>query len=100
MKPISPDDDVPRLHGVVENLLGNRGCGFILGDDMVERFFHVTEVEGSLFEDLERGDSVTFVHVETGKGPRANRVRKLGKVGELERKDGEGEEGREGEGEE
>jgi CspA family cold shock protein len=60
--------------GKVKTIRSERGFGFILAEDGVERFFHSTNVAGT-FEDLREGDRVEFDDVASAKGPRATNVR-------------------------
>ena len=54
-----------------------KGFGFITGEDDGDRFFHRSDcLPVSNFDEMEKGDSVDFEHVEGKRGARAVNVRK------------------------
>lgn len=67
---IEPTFDGPdaRLHGRVKWFSTEKGYGFIVGSDSVERYYGVLDVEGA---DLPKaGDQVAFSHAASRRGPR------------------------------
>lgn len=54
--------------------LAERGFGFIDTGDGKDMFFHMSNVEGSRFEDLQEGQRVSYTPGEGPKGPRAENV--------------------------
>ncbi|HEY9289476.1 MAG TPA: DEAD/DEAH box helicase [Candidatus Dormibacteraeota bacterium] len=62
--------------GTVKKIVSDRGFGFIAAEDGTEYFFHQSGVDSSLnFDRLRGGEAVSFDIEQSGKGPRANRVR-------------------------
>ena len=61
--------------GTVKKLVGDKGFGFIAGDNGPELFFHHSAVEGTTFEELQEGQAVEFNEGQGPKGPRAENVR-------------------------
>lgn len=60
------------MTGTIKKLVGDKGFGFIRGEDGVEYFFHRSGVAaGEDFGRLKEGDSVSFLSAEGQKGPRA-----------------------------
>ena len=65
------------MTGTVKALILNRLYGFLRGDDSTDYFFHISDLaDGTIFEDLRRGDSVEFSALEPRpqKGPRATNI--------------------------
>ena len=67
------------MKGHVNKVLGEKGFGFITGEDSREYFFHRTDISGffnDLVTDVDKGEivKVTFDPDETSKGPRARNV--------------------------
>ena len=54
--------------------LAEKGFGFIDTGDGKDMFFHMSNLEGSRFEDLQEGQRVSYVPGEGPKGPRAENV--------------------------
>ena len=54
--------------------LTDRGFGFIETGDGTDMFFHMSNVEGTTFEQLQEGNRVSFEIGEGPKGPRAEKV--------------------------
>ena len=75
-RPISPEDvaSLPRLSGTIKNTNTEKGFGFLVGQDGRDYFFHRSEFAAGEFEQLQRGDAVTFAAAEGSKGPRAHQV--------------------------
>lgn len=68
-------------HGRITRLLPERNCGFILGADGNEVYFHRDSVANGSFDGLAVGDAVRFVAQdrESAHGPQASTVVPLGK---------------------
>jgi CspA family cold shock protein len=63
--------------GTIKKIVGDRGFGFIRGEDGMDIFFHHSSVEGRPFEELTPGQSVEYTldrDDRRGKGPRAASV--------------------------
>lgn len=64
------------MKGTIRKHIADKGFGFIVGDDKIERFFHRSAAPE--FDLLSEGDPVEFDHEESpkrDKGPRAVNVR-------------------------
>ena len=59
--------------GKIKKLVSDKGFGFIEGE-RGELFFHHSSVEGTSFETLREGQTVTYVEGRGPKGPRAENV--------------------------
>jgi cold shock CspA family protein len=75
-----------KLHAVPDNgqvtrLLPEQNCGFILGADGSEIYFHRNSVANGGFDKLTVGDEVRFVaqHAESTQGPQASTAVPIGK---------------------
>lgn len=55
--------------------LTDKGFGFIDTGTGKDMFFHMSNLEGTSFEQLREGQQVTFTEGEGPKGPRAENVR-------------------------
>jgi len=55
--------------------LNEKGFGFITQDDGRDIFFHSSSLEGVSFEDLTRGQRVSYQEGQGPKGPRAENVK-------------------------
>jgi CspA family cold shock protein len=55
--------------------LTDRGFGFIETESGTDMFFHMSNVEGVTFEQLQEGNRVSFEIGQGPKGPRAEQVR-------------------------
>lgn len=63
------------MRGTVKRLVRNRGFGFLLGEDGVERFFHRSSVRPWIeFDNLSEDDQIVFEEDKSPKGPRAKNV--------------------------
>ncbi len=60
--------------GIIKRLT-DRGFGFIDTGKGKDMFFHMSNVEGTTFEELREGQKVEFTPGEGPKGPRAENVR-------------------------
>lgn len=79
---MSVDEDLPKLspenqasravRGVVKWFSKEKGYGFIVGNDKVERYFHVKDIVGAKLPD--NGDTVTFIAITADKGPKATEI--------------------------
>jgi cold shock CspA family protein len=63
-----------RVSGRVKSALSDKGFGFIEADGS-DYFFHVSELRGLEFQDLQTGDEVTFCRLDTRLGLAAAEVR-------------------------
>ena len=57
--------------------LADKGFGFIDTGDGKDMFFHMSNLDGTRFEDLQEGQRVSYMPGEGPKGPRAENVRIL-----------------------
>ncbi|MFA6364862.1 MAG: cold shock domain-containing protein [Candidatus Paceibacterota bacterium] len=65
------------MEGTIKNLT-DKGFGFItIEGEAKDLFFHSNELVGVAFEDLKRGDKVTFEKEESPKGPNAVKVSRV-----------------------
>ncbi|REJ76503.1 MAG: cold shock domain-containing protein [Planctomycetota bacterium] len=55
--------------------LTDKGYGFIDTGDGKDMFFHVSNLDGVQFEELQEGQPVTYTPGQGPKGPRAENVR-------------------------
>lgn len=65
------------MKGKVKWFNGEKGYGFITGDDGKDVFVHYSSIEGSGFKSLEEDQDVEFEVVQGDKGPQATNVVKL-----------------------
>ena len=63
-----------RMTGRIKKLIRDKGFGFIQAADRTELFFHRTNVEAGAWDALMEGMEVSFVAVDSMKGPRAEQV--------------------------
>lgn len=63
------------MNGTVVRIFYEKGFGFVVGEDRIERFFHKSGVRAVRFDNLRDGAPVTFDLEESPKGPRACNVR-------------------------
>jgi len=63
------------MNGTVKRLVGDKGFGFVLGQDGNEYFFHQSACVGMRFDSLREGQAVTFEAGQGPKGPRAENVK-------------------------
>jgi CspA family cold shock protein len=60
--------------GVIKRLT-DKGFGFIAAGDGTEYFFHQSACQGTRFDDLREGQTVSFTVGQGPKGPRAENVK-------------------------
>ena len=63
------------MNGTIKRLVSEKGFGFIASGDGHEYFFHQSACNGTPFDQLQEGQSVTFEQGHGPKGPRAENVR-------------------------
>ena len=63
------------VNGVVKWFNDKKGFGFITPEEGKDVFVHFSEVQGEGFKTLKDGQAVTFLLVDTDKGPQAKEVR-------------------------
>ncbi len=67
-----------RLKGRVKWFSAKKGYGFIIPDDGSEELFvHYSDIETDGFKTLKQGESVTFERVDSPKGPKAIKVKRV-----------------------
>lgn len=65
------------MEGTIKNLT-EKGFGFIgVEGEAKDLFFHSNELQGVTFEELRKGDRVSFEKEESPKGPNAVRVSRI-----------------------
>lgn len=62
------------MQGTIDSVNVEKGFGFIKGEDFKQYFFHRSALKNCPWEDLKRGQEVTFEDAVTDKGPRAEDV--------------------------
>jgi CspA family cold shock protein len=55
----------------------DRGFGFIRTDRGNDLFFHMSAVDGGMFDQLQEGQRVSYVEAKSEKGARAENVRPI-----------------------
>ncbi len=65
------------IKGTVKWFNGEKGFGFITGEDEKEYFVHFSEIQKDGFKTLEDGEEVTFEVTQGQKGPQAANVKSL-----------------------
>ncbi len=73
---ISTEDDTNRLEGEIKWYNRRKNYGFIVEDSGEEIFFHQQEIEDTPGQrtQIDKGQRVDFVKMETEKGPQAQRI--------------------------
>ena len=67
--------DATRMQGIIKSYLGDKGYGFISGDDGKDYFFHVNSIKNKKQQDeIADGLSVKFNGVPTPKGYSAKSI--------------------------
>jgi len=64
------------VNGQVKRVFGEKGYGWIKGEDGTDYFVHHSECRGTRLDHLQSGDAVTFEPQLGDKGPRAAEVRR------------------------
>jgi CspA family cold shock protein len=62
------------MTGTVKIKLTEKRCGFIVGSDNKEYFFHESALKNISYDDLKKGQEVEFEDAEGERGPRAEDV--------------------------
>lgn len=62
------------INGTIKRLVSDKGFGFVAAQDGTEYFFHQSACNGTSFDQLREGQSVTFLKGQGQKGPRAENV--------------------------
>ena len=65
------------LKGTVKWFNGEKGFGFITGEDEKEYFVHFSEIQKDGFKTLDEAEEVTFEVTQGQKGPQAANVKSL-----------------------
>lgn len=65
------------LKGKVKWFNGQKGYGFITGDDTKDYFLHFSEIQMEGYKTLNEGDAVEFNTEPTEKGIKAIQVKKI-----------------------
>lgn len=66
------------MEGTIKNLVEGKGFGFITVDgEEKDLFFHTNELKGVTFEELQKGDRVSFEKADSPKGPNAVNVSRI-----------------------
>jgi cold shock protein len=63
------------MNGTISKLITDKGFGFIKGEDGQEYFMHRSAIQGDGFEQVRKGQVVTFDAGRGDKGLRADNVR-------------------------
>jgi len=64
------------VQGKIKTIVGDKGFGFITGDQQ-DIFFHQSEVKTGSFNQLQVGDTVEYTVGQGKKGPCATDVRRI-----------------------
>ncbi len=65
------------MNGTVKWFNGEKGFGFITGEDGNDVFAHFSQINSDGYKTLEEGQKVSFTVVEGPKGPQAESIEKL-----------------------
>ncbi|MFA5870279.1 MAG: cold shock domain-containing protein [Candidatus Paceibacterota bacterium] len=66
------------MEGTIKNLVEEKGFGFIaIEGEAKDLFFHSNELKGVSFQDLQKGDRVSFEKADSPKGPNAVNVSRI-----------------------
>jgi len=72
----APERTERMSEGIIKRLT-DRGFGFIQTEQGSDLFFHMSQVEGTRFDELREGQRVSYVVGSSPKGPCAENVRAL-----------------------
>jgi CspA family cold shock protein len=64
------------MNGTVKWFNGEKGFGFITGEDGNDVFAHFSQINADGYKTLEEGQKVTYEVVEGPKGPQASNITK------------------------
>ena len=64
------------MNGTVKWFNGEKGFGFITGEDGNDVFAHFSQINSDGYKTLEEGQKVTYDVVEGPKGPQASNITK------------------------
>ena len=64
------------MNGTVKWFNGEKGFGFITGEDGNDVFAHFSQINSDGYKTLEEGQKVTYEVVEGPKGPQASNITK------------------------
>jgi cold shock protein len=62
------------MNGTVKWFNGEKGFGFITGDDGVDVFAHFSQIQKDGYKSLEEGERVSFDVAQGAKGPQAENI--------------------------
>ena len=62
------------MNGTVKWFNGEKGFGFITGEDGVDVFAHFSQINSDGYKSLEEGQSVSFTIAQGPKGPQAENI--------------------------
>lgn len=65
------------MNGTVKWFNGEKGFGFITGDDGVDVFAHFSQIKGEGFKTLDEGQRVSYEVVQGPKGLQAENIEKI-----------------------
>jgi CspA family cold shock protein len=65
------------MNGTVKWFNGEKGFGFITGEDGSDVFAHFSQINAEGYKSLEEGQKVSYDVVEGPKGPQASNITKL-----------------------
>jgi len=66
------------MEGTIKNLVEEKGFGFITVDgEEKDLFFHSNELKDVSFQELRRGDRLSFEKADSPKGPNAVNVARI-----------------------
>ncbi len=66
------------MEGTIANLIEGKNFGFIqVEGEEKQLFFHANELKGVTFEELKKGDKVSFEKSDSPKGPNATNVTRI-----------------------
>lgn len=65
------------MNGTVKWFNGEKGFGFITGEDGNDVFAHFSQINSDGYKTLEEGQKVSFTVVDGPKGPQAESIEKL-----------------------